>query len=209
MSMARLPRHRSIFRQVKEIPTPDVLQHYVKLRPAGGKRSTTPCPFHDDHHPSLVVYADGYHCFVCGAHGDAITFVSRLLNVRPIEAARDIAQRFGLPVDMPGRIIPEQQQAAAEHARERAFEQALESWANQAYVKLASYRCCLWLMLETPDDLRADYCDRLLYCDYILDELQYGGRDETSRGARQAALLAVRDAAQAEKLGLAGMVMMA
>jgi DNA polymerase len=29
------------------------------------------CPFHDDHDPSLQLYADGhYHCYVCGAHGD-------------------------------------------------------------------------------------------------------------------------------------------
>jgi hypothetical protein len=28
------------------------------------------CPFHDDHDPSLHLYADGhYHCYVCGAHG--------------------------------------------------------------------------------------------------------------------------------------------
>jgi DNA polymerase I-like protein with 3'-5' exonuclease and polymerase domains len=28
------------------------------------------CPFHDDHHPSLELYADGhYHCYACGAHG--------------------------------------------------------------------------------------------------------------------------------------------
>ena len=29
------------------------------------------CPFHDDHTPSLQLYADGhFHCFVCQAHGD-------------------------------------------------------------------------------------------------------------------------------------------
>jgi hypothetical protein len=28
------------------------------------------CPFHDDHDPSLELYADGhYHCYACGAHG--------------------------------------------------------------------------------------------------------------------------------------------
>ena len=31
----------------------------------------TPCPFHDDHNPSLQIYADGhFHCFACNAHGD-------------------------------------------------------------------------------------------------------------------------------------------
>jgi hypothetical protein len=28
------------------------------------------CPFHDDHTPSLHIYADGhYHCYACNAHG--------------------------------------------------------------------------------------------------------------------------------------------
>ena len=38
------------------------------------------CPFHDDHHPSLNVGKDDkgdwvFHCFACGASGDAIKFV--------------------------------------------------------------------------------------------------------------------------------------
>lgn len=33
------------------------------------------CPFHDDHTPSCQVYADRYHCFACGAHGDAIAWL--------------------------------------------------------------------------------------------------------------------------------------
>ena len=28
------------------------------------------CPFHDDTTPSLHIYPDHYHCFVCGAHGE-------------------------------------------------------------------------------------------------------------------------------------------
>ena len=34
------------------------------------------CPFHGEKTPSFYVYEDGhYHCFGCGAHGDAISFV--------------------------------------------------------------------------------------------------------------------------------------
>jgi Toprim domain/CHC2 zinc finger len=33
------------------------------------------CPFHDDHTPSLAIYPDHYHCFVCGAHGDLIDWL--------------------------------------------------------------------------------------------------------------------------------------
>jgi hypothetical protein len=36
------------------------------------------CPFHDDHTPSLVIYPDHYHCFVCGAHGGPIDWLMQV-----------------------------------------------------------------------------------------------------------------------------------
>jgi hypothetical protein len=33
------------------------------------------CPFHDDANPSCHIYDDHYHCFACGAHGDAISWL--------------------------------------------------------------------------------------------------------------------------------------
>ncbi|HYZ64344.1 MAG TPA: CHC2 zinc finger domain-containing protein, partial [Acetobacteraceae bacterium] len=35
------------------------------------------CPFHEEKSPSFYVYEDHFHCFGCGEHGDAITFVMR------------------------------------------------------------------------------------------------------------------------------------
>jgi hypothetical protein len=34
------------------------------------------CPFHHDSTPSLHIYADHFHCFGCGAHGDAIDWLT-------------------------------------------------------------------------------------------------------------------------------------
>ena len=33
------------------------------------------CPFHDDATPSCHIYNDHFHCFACGAHGDAISWL--------------------------------------------------------------------------------------------------------------------------------------
>ena len=35
------------------------------------------CPFHEDEHPTLIIYRDrpGYFCFVCGARGDWLRFL--------------------------------------------------------------------------------------------------------------------------------------
>jgi hypothetical protein len=49
------------------------------------------CPFHDDHAPSLVVYPDHYHCFVCGAHGDAIDWLMMVEGMTRKQATEHLA----------------------------------------------------------------------------------------------------------------------
>jgi DNA primase len=60
---------------------------YVPLRPSGAKRIGR-CPFHHDRTPSLVCFPKTatFHCFGCGAHGDALAFLSRYLNLSFLEA---------------------------------------------------------------------------------------------------------------------------
>lgn len=53
------------------------------------------CPFHDDRRPSLQIYSDGYHCFVCGAHGDAIDLVQHIRKCTKTEAAEYVAELCG------------------------------------------------------------------------------------------------------------------
>jgi len=38
------------------------------------------CPFHDDHHPSLTFKKNKYKCWSCGASGDAISLVEKMLG---------------------------------------------------------------------------------------------------------------------------------
>lgn len=53
------------------------------------------CPFHDDRKPSMQIYHDGYHCFVCGAHGDAIDLVQGVEHCTRREAAQRVAHIAG------------------------------------------------------------------------------------------------------------------
>ena len=71
------------------------------------------CPFHGEKTPSFYVYDDGFHCFGCGAHGDAITFVMRSDGASFIEAVERLSAEAGLEVPKPS---PE---AAAREARAR------------------------------------------------------------------------------------------
>jgi hypothetical protein len=57
----------------------EIIGRYAKLRHSG-EYLLGLCPFHPDHHPSLVVYpATGtFYCYSCRKHGDVITFVREL-----------------------------------------------------------------------------------------------------------------------------------
>ena len=49
------------------------------------------CPFHHDRRPSLHVYQDHFHCFVCGARGDHIDWLMFTENMTRAEALRLLA----------------------------------------------------------------------------------------------------------------------
>ena len=60
------------------------------------------CPFHGEKTPSFYVYEDGhYHCFGCGAHGDAIGFVMQSEGAGFMEAVERLAAEAGLDVPKP------------------------------------------------------------------------------------------------------------
>ncbi len=60
------------------------------------------CPFHGEKTPSFYVYEDGhYHCFGCGAHGDAIGFIMQSEGAGFMEAVERLAAEAGLEVPKP------------------------------------------------------------------------------------------------------------
>jgi hypothetical protein len=84
-----------------------------------GKPVLVRCPFHDDHRPSLAVYNDHAHCFGCGWHGDAFTWVMQRDGLSFRQALEALAQRAGIPLRA---LSPEEQQKAQER---RQYEEAL------------------------------------------------------------------------------------
>lgn len=85
-SLSRDIRER-LERAKEAIPIDQVVGLYVPLRPSGAKRIGR-CPFHEDRTPSFVCFPNTktFHCFGCGAHGDAVDFLSRYLNLTFLEA---------------------------------------------------------------------------------------------------------------------------
>jgi len=76
-----------------------VIGQHVQLRKAGRNWKGL-CPFHGEKTPSFNVSPDKgfYHCFGCAKHGDVFTFIMELEGKSFVEAAEQLANRFGIVV---------------------------------------------------------------------------------------------------------------
>ena len=106
-------------------PLPAVIGRRVRLA-RSGKQWKGCCPFHGEKTPSFYVYDDHYHCFGCGAHGDAIGFVMQSQGLQFMEAVNQLAAEAGLEVPKP---TPE----AAEAERRRLDIQGVLQAAQAHY----------------------------------------------------------------------------
>src|SRR5215470_1695465 len=91
-----------LFTRVKEIPTLGVVLAFfpnLTLKLDGSGRHKALCPIHTESNPSFTVFENGWKCFGCGVGGSNIDL---LLEARfaskPLEAAKMIAERFGIPI---------------------------------------------------------------------------------------------------------------
>src|SRR5690606_6879961 len=63
-----------------------------------GREYAAPCPFHDERTPSFYVSPTKqfYHCFGCGAHGTAISFLMNYDRLEFLDAVEELARRAGM-----------------------------------------------------------------------------------------------------------------
>lgn len=84
---------------LNRIDVVDVVDQRVKLKKAGANYVAC-CPFHQEKSPSFTVSPSKqfYHCFGCGAHGSAISFLMEYDGLTFIESVQSIANQLGLAV---------------------------------------------------------------------------------------------------------------
>ena len=82
---------------LSKTPLDQLVGEQVRLQNRGGKK-TGCCPFHAEKTPSFYLYDDHYHCFGCGAHGDAISWVRHNQGLGFIESLRWLAEKYGLDI---------------------------------------------------------------------------------------------------------------
>lgn len=77
----------------------DLIDARVPLKKAG-KNYSACCPFHNEKTPSFSVAPDKqfYHCFGCGVHGNAISFLMEFDRLEFPEAIEELARMHGLEV---------------------------------------------------------------------------------------------------------------
>ncbi|CAM3117363.1 DNA primase [Filibacter tadaridae] len=78
----------------------DLIGEFVQLTKRG-KNWFGLCPFHGESTPSFSVSEDKqlFHCFGCGASGNAITFIMDMENSPFTEAVIKLAERTGIEID--------------------------------------------------------------------------------------------------------------
>ena len=153
-------------------PLPVVIGRRVKLS-RSGKDFKGCCPFHGEKTPSFHVYPDGFHCFGCGAHGDAISFVMQSQGASFMEAVEQLAGEAGME-------IPRPSQEAADAERRRLDIGGVLEAAGRAYAR----------RLRAPEGRAAlDYLRRRGLTDATIEKFGLGWSGE-GRGALAAELAA-------------------
>ena len=110
----------------------EVVSRYVRLK-KGGANFQGLCPFHNEKTPSFTVspVKQFYHCFGCGAHGNAIGFLMSYGGLGYVDAVKDLASSVGMQVPEAQPRTPEAARAEAQRKEQETslgavLEQAME-----------------------------------------------------------------------------------
>ncbi|WP_051233982.1 CHC2 zinc finger domain-containing protein [Butyrivibrio sp. NC3005] len=182
----------SIFDDIKERVTAyDAVTHYgIRVDGKGMCR----CPFHNDRNPSMKV--DGrYHCFGCGADGDATDFVANYFGLSAITAAKKLNEDLGIGLQIgEDKSSPPKTQEWIRKEKELLLKKdvvrAFDVLRRDAINILSKYHRLLWEWKreyepETKDVGDADWhpffveaLGELDLVNELLDDLTFGDRNK-------------------------------
>jgi DNA primase len=105
-----------------------LVSQYVSLKKAGADRYAGLCPFHTEKTASFGVSPSKqvFHCFGCGAGGNAFHFVERIENVPFAEAVERLAKQAGITLRYEGVSPGERRAMSRKQTLYRANARAAE-----------------------------------------------------------------------------------
>jgi DNA primase len=86
----------------------DLIDGHVPLKKTGANFAAC-CPFHSEKSPSFTVSPSKqfYHCFGCGAHGNAIGFLMEYSGVGFVDAVKELATRAAMQLPEDQGHVPQ------------------------------------------------------------------------------------------------------
>ena len=171
----------NIFKRIKEnVTTRQAAEAYgLKVN----RNGMVCCPFHNDIHPSMKV-DKGFCCFACGAKGDVIHFVEKFFGVSPYEAAKKLADDFGVPIEkgqQKSKVNVKRKNVQKKNLYQLV--QEFEKWEKYCIRILSEYLHLLeeWKLQYAPrfpedewNEKFIEACDRKEQISYYLDILLEG-----------------------------------
>ncbi len=120
---------------ISRVDIVEVVGRHVQLKKGGANLSGL-CPFHAEKSPSFTVSPSKqfYHCFGCGASGDAIRFLTEFSGMSFVDAVKDLAQQAGMTVPEDEQSPAERELATTQRQRRATLTDVLAK-AAQAYRK--------------------------------------------------------------------------
>lgn len=132
----------NIFRAIKEYLKPqDVAEYYIRDK---GKKSGNnifyKSPFRNEKTASFCVNnTKGFHDYGTGWHGDIISFLTKLYNLKPIEAAKLLIKDFSLPIEVNSKInYNEIKKYRQKNLFNNELKDSLQKWFNNMFIKLCN-----------------------------------------------------------------------
>lgn len=109
----------------------DLVGRKVTLKRKSGAEYSGLCPFHNEKTPSFTVNDKKgfFHCFGCGAHGDAVGFVMKTEGLSFPESVEKLAREVNLPVPRATPVERERAERAA--TLQQVVEEALRWFQKQ------------------------------------------------------------------------------
>ena len=148
----------------------------------------TCCPFHEDHTPSMKLNDTYYYCFGCGATGDVIDLTARLFDLSSLQAARKLAQDFGLGPDKPpsGTIALPKPPIAPSNAHQEDIAHCLRVLYD--YRNLLTRWRTEYALLTPEEPLDERFAEALHMSgivDDLIDHLTYGPVSKRANAAKK------------------------
>lgn len=149
----------------KSIPVPDAAARYGMVV---GKNGMTLCPFHDDRNPSMKLNDEYYYCFGCGVDGDVIDLTAALCGLNKYDAARKLAQDFGVDYEIlhPDMVAVQKKYADRKRQAERE---------RKVFIALTERLYLLrdWIVRYAPKTSDEELDPRFVEACHDLDRVEY------------------------------------